>query len=59
MKKSIIVNCKNFECAFNDKGDCRLDHISLASDGSLILSKLICEDCEPKPDPEKVGEPTP
>lgn len=48
MNKSVIVNCKNFSCKFNEKGDCKLSHISLASDGSLIPSKLICEDFEEK-----------
>lgn len=47
MNKSIIVNCKNFKCKYNNKGDCKLDHISLAIDGGLIVSKLICEDAEP------------
>jgi hypothetical protein len=50
MNKSIIVLCKNHECSHNNKGDCKLDHISLADDGSLIISKLICEDAEPKED---------
>ena len=50
MNKSIIVLCKNHECNHNDSGDCKLSHISLASDGSLIVSKLICEDAEPKPE---------
>ncbi|GAF85112.1 unnamed protein product [marine sediment metagenome] len=48
MNKSVILNCKNFKCRLNNSGDCKLDHISLASDGGLIVSKLICEDAEPK-----------
>lgn len=52
MNKSVIVNCKNIKCNFNNKGDCKLSHISLASDGSLIVSKLICEDAEEKPNDE-------
>ena len=51
MNKSVIVNCKNFKCNRNDKGDCKLSHISLADDGGLIVSKLICEDAEPIPEP--------
>ena len=50
MNKSVVVNCKNIKCKFNEKGDCKLGHISLASDGSLIVSKLICEDAESIPD---------
>ncbi len=50
MNKSVIVLCKNHGCNLNEKGDCKLDHISLASEGSPIVSKLICEDAEPKPD---------
>lgn len=60
MNKSVIVNCKNFACNLNNSGDCKLSHISLASDGGLIVAKLICEDAEPKEDnPEKMGEPSP
>lgn len=47
MNKSVILNCKNFKCSKNDKGDCKLSHISLASDGSLKPDRLICEDFEP------------
>ena len=50
MNKSVILNCKNFKCNFNEKGDCKLSHISLASDGGLIVSKIICENAEEKPD---------
>lgn len=50
MNKSVILLCKNRKCNKNDKGDCKLSHISLASDGGLILSKLICEDAGEKPD---------
>ena len=53
MNKAIVVNCKNFKCNRNDKGECKLSHISLASDGGLIVSKLICEDAEPIPEPEE------
>lgn len=56
MNKSIIVLCKNFACDFNNKGDCKLDHISLASDGGLIVSKLICEDAEPKEEKQEKPE---
>ena len=48
MNKSVILLCKNFKCNNNEKGDCKLDHISLASDGGLVVSKLICEDAELK-----------
>ncbi len=48
MNKSVILNCKNFHCNRNNDGDCKLSHVSLASDGGLIVSKLICEDAEPK-----------
>ena len=48
MNKSVILLCKNHKCNLNNHGDCKLDHISLASDGGLIVSKLICEDAEPK-----------
>ena len=53
MNKSVILNCKNFKCNGNEEGDCKHSHISLASDGGLIVSKLICEDAEEKPDEEK------
>lgn len=53
MNKSIIVLCKNHKCNLNEKGDCKLDHISLASEGGLRLNRLICEDFEPIPDEEK------
>ena len=57
MNKSVILNCKNFKCRYNNKGDCKLSHISLDSDGSLILSKLICEDAEPIPETAEPEEP--
>ncbi len=47
MNKSVILLCKN-----HDRGDCKLDHISLADDGGLIVSHLICEDAEEKPEDE-------
>jgi len=50
MNKSVILLCKNHKCNHNNSGDCKLDHISLADDGGLIISKLICEDAEPKED---------
>lgn len=53
MNKSMIVNCKNFACVSNNKGDCKLSHISLASDGGFIVSKLICEDAGEKPADDK------
>ena len=56
MNKSIILNCKNFKCNRNEQGDCKLSHISLASDGGLIVSKLICEDAEEKPDKDAKDE---
>jgi len=56
MNKSVIVLCKNRKCSNNDRGDCRLSHISLASEGSLIVSKLICEDAEEKPKDEDKDE---
>lgn len=56
MNKSVIVNCKNFKCALNENGDCKLNHISLASDGGLIVSKLICEDAEEIPTDERPSE---
>lgn len=49
MNKSVIVLCKNHKCENNNKGDCRRAQISLAPDGSLIVSKMICEDAEEKP----------
>lgn len=52
MNKSIILLCKNHKCNNNESGDCKLDHVSLASDGGLIVSKLICEDAEEKPEDE-------
>lgn len=48
MNKSIIVNCKNAKCKYNNKGDCKLSHVSLASADTPIVSKLICEDAEDK-----------
>lgn len=56
MNKSVVVLCKNHKCNFNNKGDCKLSHISLASDGGLIVSKLICEDAEEKPKDETTIE---
>lgn len=59
MNKSVILLCKNHKCNNNASGDCKLDHISLADDGSLIVSKLICENviCEDAEDkPEDEGE---
>ena len=53
MNKSVILNCKNFKCNRNNNGDCKLSHVSLASDGGLIVSKLICEDAEPKEEDRK------
>lgn len=47
MNKSVILNCKNFKCSKNDKGDCKLSHVSFASDDSLKPDRLICEDFEP------------
>ena len=52
MNKSVILLCKNHKCNNNDSGDCKLDHISLADDGGLIISHLICEDAEEKPEDE-------
>jgi hypothetical protein len=52
MNKSVILLCKNHKCNNNDSGDCKLDHISLASDDSII-GKLICEDAEEKPEDEE------
>ncbi len=49
MNKSIILLCKNHACNYNDKGDCKLDHVSLASEGSIV-SKLICQDAKERPD---------
>ena len=56
MNKSVILNCKNFKCNGNEEGDCKHSHISLASDGGLIVSKLICEDAEEKPDKDARDE---
>ena len=52
MNKSVILNCKNRLCRFHDKGDCKLSHVSFASEGSLKPDRLICEDFEPIPDEE-------
>lgn len=56
MNKSVILNCKNFTCNRNNKGDCKLSHVSLASDGSAIVSRLICEDAEEKPEIDRKGK---
>lgn len=55
MNKSVILNCKNHGkdgCRLNDKGDCKLSHISLAKAGSLRKSHMICEDFEEIPEKE-------
>ena len=52
MNKSVILLCKNHKCNNNKEGDCQLDQISQASDGSLIHDRLICEDFEPIPKKE-------
>ncbi len=52
MNKSVILLCKKHKCNNNDRSDCKLDHISLADDGGLIVSHLICEDAEDKPEDE-------
>lgn len=56
MNKSVILNCKNFKCSYNDKGDCKLSHVSFASDDSLTHDRLICEDFEPIPEKEEKEE---
>lgn len=50
MNKSVILLCKNHKkCNNNDKGDCKLSHVSFASEGGLKKDRLICEDFEPIP----------
>lgn len=51
MNKSVILNCKNYKkCNLNDKGDCKLSHVSFSSVDSTNPDRLICEDFEPIPE---------
>lgn len=52
MNKPIKVNCRVFKCKFNDSGECRLDSITLADNGSPILAQMICVDAEPEDEDE-------
>lgn len=44
----MILNCRNFDCKFNNKGKCRLEIINLQDDGSSIINKIICIEAEEK-----------
>lgn len=41
------VNCRNFKCKFNAKGECCLESITLQDDESSIINKVICIEAEP------------
>lgn len=56
MNKSVILNCKNHGkdgCRLNDRGDCKLSHVSFAKVGGTRKGQMICEDFEPIPEDEK------
>lgn len=56
MNKSVKLNCKKFQCNFNNKGQCKLSSITLSDDGSPFVDRLICVDAEPKPEKDKLLE---
>jgi len=48
--KEVIVNCRNFRCRYNEKGDCKLERITLQSEGTPIVNKLVYVEAEEKED---------
>ena len=45
--KEILLNCRNFKCKYNDKGNCKLEEIVLTPTGNLI-DRVICIQAEDK-----------
>ena len=45
-----ILNCRVFRCKLNDRGECRLEKITLQDVGSLTISNVICIEAVPKDD---------
>lgn len=43
-----ILNCRVFLCKFNDKGECRLEKITLQDVGSSVIGRVICIEAEAK-----------
>ncbi len=58
MQNTIVVNCRNFACLNNKSGECLLAKISLQSDGTSLVSKVVCIEAENKPDSD-IGSASP
>ena len=43
------LNCRNFHCANNENGKCKLEKITIAPTGGLI-DRVICIEAEEKED---------
>lgn len=50
-----ILNCRVFRCKFNEKGNCRLEKITLQDVGSLIIGNVVCIEAEPKEDDARLN----
>ena len=46
-RNTTLLNCRNFECANNDKGKCKLEKVTLTTMGGPI-DCVICVEAEEK-----------
>ena len=53
-RKAVSLNCREFRCRLNRQGICASSKVTLESEGSLIVGKLICEEAEDKTKKEEV-----
>jgi len=50
---TVQLNCRNFKCNNNKKGECLLERIELVEVSPVIINKVICVEAEwPETDPE-------
>lgn len=47
--KRVQINCQNFKCANNEKGNCSLEEIHLVSTGTPLIDQMICQEAKEKP----------
>ena len=43
-----ILNCENIKCKFRTTGNCRLENITLISDGRSVANSIMCIQAEPR-----------
>ena len=51
------IDCNEIKCAWNIRGACKVEHITLQSKGITLVGHLICAEAEYPPDDEPVVKP--